>query len=154
MLNKVMKFFENVSSPESGSAPSTTEHDIRVATCALLVEIARIDQTFSADELEVLLSILGDQYGLSREHAEMLLAEAEKEVKNSVDLWQFTRRINENYSTQEKIEIIEMLWRIVFVDGKMNRYEHHLMGKLQNLLHLTHDQLIDAKLKVKNAGQN
>ena len=152
MLNKVMKFFENVSSPESGSAPNTTEHDIRVATCALLVEIARIDQTFSPDELEMLLSILEDQYGLSREHAEALLAEAEKEVKNSVDLWRFTRLVNENYSTEEKIKIIEMLWRIVFVDGKMNRYEHHLMGKLKNLLHLTHDQLIDAKLKVKKAG--
>ena len=152
MLNKVMKFFEDVSSPGTGSAPSTTEHDIRVATCALLVEIARIDQTFSQDELEMLLSTLEEQYGLSREHAEALLAEVEKEVKNSVDIWRFTRLINKNYSTEEKIEIIEMLWRIVFVDGKMNRYEHHLMGKLKNLLHLTQDQLIDAKLKVKNAG--
>ena len=55
----------------------------------------------------------------------------------------------EKYKCTRQITL--KLWRIVFVDGKMNRYEHHLMGKLKNLLHLTHDQLIDAKLKVKNA---
>jgi len=56
--------------------------------------------------------------------------------------------INENYSNEEKIEIIETLWRIVYVDGKMDQYEHYLMNKLKNLLRLSHDQLIDAKLKV------
>ena len=65
-----------------------------------------------------------------------------------MDLWQFARLINENYSPDEKIEIIEILWRMVFVDGKMDRYEHYLMNKLKNLLRLSHDQLIAAKLKV------
>jgi uncharacterized tellurite resistance protein B-like protein len=65
-----------------------------------------------------------------------------------VDLWQFTKLINENYSNEEKIKIIEILWQIVYVDGKMDQHEHYLMNKLQNLLRLTHDQLITAKLKV------
>jgi uncharacterized tellurite resistance protein B-like protein len=95
------------------------------------VEIARIDETFSQDELEMLLSILKDKYGLSREHAEDLISEAEKELDNSLDLSQFTRLINENYSNQERIEIIETLWRIVFVDGKMDQYGHYLMNKLK-----------------------
>ena len=119
-----------------------------MATCALLVEIARIDETFSQDELEALLLILKDKYGLSREHAEDLLSEAEKELDDSLDLWQFARLINANYSNQEKIEIIETLWRIVFVDGKMDQHEHYLMNKLKNLLRLSQNQLIDAKLKV------
>ena len=148
MLNRMKRFFGKVRAVETESKDSSTDHNIRVATCALLVEIARIDETFSQDELEILLSILKDKYGLSREHAEDLIAEAEKELKNSLDLWQFAKLINENYSNQEKIEIVETLWRIVFVDGKMDQHEHYLMGKLKNLLRLSQNQLIDAKLKV------
>ncbi|MCD6296370.1 MAG: TerB family tellurite resistance protein, partial [Deltaproteobacteria bacterium] len=77
-----------------------------------------------------------------------LIAEAEKELEGSIDLWQFTSLINSNYSMEEKIEIIETLWQIVYVDGKMDRYEHYLMNKLKTLLRLSHAQLIDAKLKV------
>jgi len=50
-------------------------------------------------------------------------------------------------SDEEKIEIVETLWRMVYVDGKMNQYKHHPMGKLQNLPCLTHDQMTTAKLK-------
>ena len=48
------------------------------------------------------------------------------------------------------MEIIEILWRMVYVDGKMDEYEHYLMNKLKNLLRLSQDQLIGAKLKVLN----
>ena len=98
--------------------------------------------------MDTILSIVQDRYGLSREHADALVAEADKELDNSLDLWQFARLINENYSIDEKIEIIEILWRMVFVDGKLDRYEHYLMNKLKNLLRLSHEQLIAAKLKV------
>ena len=44
-----------------------------------------------------------------------------------------------------------MLWQIVYVDGKMDEQEHYLMGKLSKLLRLSHNQLIDAKLKILHA---
>jgi uncharacterized tellurite resistance protein B-like protein len=113
--------------------------------------MARIDEEFTEAEMNAILSILKERYGLPPEHADALITEAEKELEKSVDLWQFARMINENYSNEEKIEIIETLWRIVYVDGKMDRYEHYLMNKLQNLLRLSHDQLIAAKLKVLKA---
>ena len=147
MLNTIKRFFEKATA-DAQDASQTTEHDIRVATCALLVEIARIDEEFTDAEMETILSILKEKYGLSAEHADALVAEAEQELDKSVDLWQFAKLINENYSNEEKIEIIETLWRIVYVDGKMDEHEHYLMGKLQNLLRLTHDQLIAAKLKI------
>jgi len=115
------------------------------------VEMARIDETFTEAEMNTIVSILKERYGLSPQHADALIAEAERELEKSVDLWQFSSLINKNYSNEEKIEIIETLWRIVYVDGKMDRYEHYLMNKLQNLLRLSHDQLIAAKLKVLNS---
>ena len=148
MLDIVKRFFSKTESETAKNVDQATEHDVRVAACALFVEMARIDEKFTEAEMDTILSIVQDRYGLAREHADALVAEADKELDNSLDLWQFARLINENYSTDEKIEIIEILWRMVFVDGKMDRYEHYLMNKLKNLLRLSHDQLIAAKLKV------
>ena len=148
MLDIVKRFFSKTESEAAKNVDQTTEHDVRVAACALFVEMARIDEKFTEAEMDTILSIVQDRYGLSREHADALVAEADKELDKSVDLWQFARLINENYSPDEKIEIVETLWRMVFVDGKMDRYEHYLMNKLKNLLRLSHDQLIAAKLKV------
>lgn len=69
-------------------------------------------------------------------------------MEESVDLWQFADLINKNYTPDEKVAIIEILWQIVYVDGKMDEHEHYLMNKLSSLLRLSHNQLIDAKLKV------
>lgn len=152
MLNIVKRFFGKVTDERSKVVDQETEHDILVAVCALFVEMASIDEQFTPTELETILAILKEKYGLSQEHADALLAEAERELKESVDLWQFATLINENYATEEKLELIETLWRIVYVDGKMDRYERYLMNKLRNLLRLSHDQLIEAKLKVLHSG--
>lgn len=148
MLDIVKRFFSKAAAEVSKNANQKTEHDLSVATCALFLEMARIDETFTQEEMDTILTILKEKYGLSQEHADALVAEADKELAESVDLWRFARLINENYTIDEKIEIIEILWQMVFVDGKMDRYEHYLMNKLKNLLRLSHDQLIDAKLKV------
>ncbi|MGD9299946.1 MAG: TerB family tellurite resistance protein [Desulfobacterales bacterium] len=154
MLSNLKRFFKPSVSDRALDSDGDTEHDVRIATCALFLEMARIDETFTAEEMETILSILKEKYGLSQEHADALVAEADKELEDSVDLWQFARLINDNYSLNEKIEIIETLWRMVYVDGKMDAYEHYLMNKLKNLLRLSHDQLIGAKLKVlKSSGQ-
>jgi uncharacterized tellurite resistance protein B-like protein len=153
MFDVVKRFFGKEKKAGDDDAAQKSGHDIHVATCALLVEIARIDGTFTQEEMSSILSILKEKYGLSRQHADALIAEAEKQLEESVDMWQFARMINENYSNEEKMEIIETLWRIVYVDGKMDQYEHYLMNKLKNLLRVSHDQLIDAKLKVKHSNQ-
>ncbi len=152
MLESLKRFFNKSTVEISKNEKQVSEHDMRVATCALFVEMARIDEKFTQAEVDTVISILKEKYGLSQEHADALLAEADNELADSVDLWQFARLINENYSVDEKIEIIETLWQMVYVDGKMDKYEHYLMNKLKNLLRLTHGQLIDAKLKVKHSS--
>lgn len=148
MLDIVKRFFGTGTAGNAKDTDQNTAHDIRVAACALLVEMGRIDETFTEAETAAILSILQDKYGLTREHAEALMLRADEELEKSVDLWQFARLINENYSVREKIDIIEFLWKIVYVDGKMDKYENYLMHKLSNLLRLSHNQLIEAKQKV------
>ena len=151
MLDIIKRFFDKVTPEDHKDPKADAGHDVQVATCALFLEMARIDESFTKEETDAILSILKEKYGLSESHIDALIASADAELKSSIDYWQFAKKINENYTTEEKIEIIENLWRIVYVDGKMDKYEHHLIGKLSNLLRLSHNQLIEAKLKVLGA---
>ena len=147
MLNVLKRFFGE-ERPADDSRERRGEYDIRVATCALLLEMGRIDESFTDREIETVIAILVDHYGLEPEHVDALVAEADAELERSVDYWRFARLINERYTAAEKEAVIESLWRVIYVDGKLDAQEDYLIHKLSNLLRLTHRQLIDAKLKV------
>ncbi|MCB2148156.1 MAG: TerB family tellurite resistance protein [Deltaproteobacteria bacterium] len=148
MIDLFKRFFS--SAAENGGTPAgrDNDRDVIVAVGALFLEMGRIDETFTKQEMAKVLSILTDKYGLSGEDADALLDEADRELKESVDLWQFAKVINDRYSIARKEKLIERLWQIVYVDGKMDQYEHYLMNKVSNLLDISHKRLIDAKLKV------
>ncbi len=151
MIGSIKKLFGKKKEGREQTASQQPDHDIQLATCALFLEMARIDENFTKEEEEKVLSVLKEKFGLSGEYADAMLKAADKELENSVDYWQFAKLINENYSVEEKIRVIEILWQIVFVDGKMDEHEHYFMNKLKNLLRLSQSQLIDAKLKVLHA---
>jgi uncharacterized tellurite resistance protein B-like protein len=144
----ILKRFLGGSGNDDQAGGDANEHELTVAICALFVEMGRIDETFTKKETAAVIDILTGKYGLAREDIDALMAEADRELNESVDLWQFARVINDNFSNARKEKLIERLWRIVYVDGKMDEHEHYLMNKLSNLLRLSHKQLIDAKLKV------
>ena len=151
MIDLVKKFFGKSSQDDSSNQRRQTTHDIRIATCALLLEMSNIDGEFSELERENIISILKRDFDLSDEYAAALLEASKEELKGSTDLWQFTNLINQNYSLEEKIWLIETVWDIVYTDGKLDKHEDYLVHKLAELLHLTHKQLIEAKLKVKKS---
>jgi len=154
MIDLVKKFFGKSSQDDSSNQRRQTTHDIRIATCALLLEMSNIDGEFSELERENIISILKRDFDLSDEYAAALLEVSKEELKGSIDLWQFTNLINQNYSLEEKIWLIETVWDIVYTDGKLDKHEDYLVHKLAELLHLTHKQLIEAKLRVKKSGSD
>ncbi len=152
MIDLVKKFFGKTTKGTPTGREKGTVHDVRVATCALFLEMAAIDGEFTQSEREIILSILKRDFDLSDEYAAALFEASNEELKQSIDLWKFTNLINENYSPEEKIRIIEMVWKIVYTDGKLDLHEDYLVHKLANLLRLNHKALIDAKLKVLRGG--
>ena len=148
MIDLLKRFFGSTSQIEQVGTGKDSERDVTVAVCALFLEMGRIDDTFTEQEMAHVLATLTDKYGLASEDVDALVEEADRELKESVDLWQFARVINDQYSVAQKEKLIERLWQIVYVDGKMDQHEHYLMNKMSNLLRLSHKQLIDAKLKV------
>ena len=150
MMDLIKKFFTKTSASiaEKHSDGPKPEHDLRVATCALFLEMAQIDGEFSELEREHIISRLRKEFSLSDENLDELMNTTSKELNGSIDLWQFTNLINQNYSLEEKIRIVEMIWELAYLDGKLDQHEDYLAHKLAKLLRLNHKQLIDAKLKI------
>ena len=151
MRELVKKFFQKgAASDETKMEEEDNTERIQVATCALLLEVANSDDEFSDMERDSIIQTLKEDFNLSDEYAEELVALSDKRREESIDLWQFTHLINEHYSLEDKIKIIEMVWKVIYADGKLDKHEDHLAHKLSNLLQLNHKQLIDAKLKVRD----
>lgn len=121
---------------------------IQVATCALLLEVAKSDYEFSSMEKTTIAAILKKEFQISAEAIEELMEIAKRRRKESIDLWEFTHLINENYSKEEKIKVVEAAWKVIYADKKLDKYEDHLVHKLARLLRLRHSDLIEAKLRV------
>lgn len=137
--------------PEQEQSEEMVERSIQIATCVLLVELAGSDEEFTDDERERIIEILKEQFDLSDEEVRELIDTAQQARKESVDLWQFTNLINQNFSEKEKIDIVENAWRVVYADGKLSHHEDYVIHKISNLLRLSHTDLINAKLRV---GEN
>ena len=148
MKNLLKRFFAKTSNEYSVDRKLETSHDVRIATCALLLEMANIDGEFSDLEKKSIVKVLKNNYQLSAEHASALMKAAEDELEKSRDLWQFAKLINENYSTEKKMKVIETVWQVIYTDGILDKHEDYLVHKLAKLLRLSHKHLIDAKLRV------
>lgn len=148
MNDFLKRFFGPITANDGISKRKENDEEVLVAICALFLELGRIDGIFSQKETAAVVDLLTEKYGLDASHVDALMAEADRELEESVDLWQFARVINEHFDNAGKEKLIQRLWRIVYIDGKMEEHEHYLMNKLSNLLRLSHEQLIDAKLKV------
>jgi uncharacterized tellurite resistance protein B-like protein len=146
MIDLVKKFFGKCQ--RAGDRAEQEARDPRVAACALFLEMALVDGEFTDSEREDIISILKVDYQLSDEYAQEIMEAAKKEIEGSIDLWRFTSLINQNYTIEEKLSVIEMIWKIAYSDGKLDKHEDYLVHKLSDLLRLDHKQLIHAKLNV------
>ena len=153
MIDLIKRLVSRDTAHESSANPTpadgrSTGREVHLAACAVFLEVARIDNEFDERERQHILRVFEDEYGLSSEDVVELGKASEAELARSLDLWTFTNVINEHYSDDEKARLVELLWQVVYADGKMDEHENYFMHKLSRLLRLTHRDLIDAKLRV------
>ena len=148
VIRRLKKFFSEIEQHQQVESRQDIDARIQLATCVLLLEVAHSDDHFSEAEQERIIELLKEDFDLSDEYAAELLELAHEERKQSVDLWRFTNIIDNNYSKEEKERVIETLWRVIYVDYRLDAMEDHLIHRLAKLLNLTHKQLIEAKKKV------
>lgn len=120
---------------------------LRIATCAIMVEIANSDDEFTDGERARIVEVLSLKFDLSDDEAHELIEIAQERIKESIDIWGFTKTINKVFTEDQKIRVLEAIWTVIYADGQLSQHEDSLVHKLSYLLGLKHKQLIDAKLK-------
>lgn len=126
------------------------ELKLRVATCVLLLEAATADSNFSSEEQEKIIQILKSRFQMDDTSVKELIDKSTLEKKNSTDLWYFTSLINENLDNEEKYDLMELVWEVIYSDGTLDKFENYIAHKLLNMLNLDHSRFIELKMKVKN----
>ena len=149
MFNLLHKIVMNKKSTGAVQPAKDSRKKTQIAACVLLLEAAHIDNECTDDEMGHVMATLKENFALSEECAHELVALAHQKRDNSVDLWEFTNHINQHYTPDEKIEVIESVWRIIHIDGQLEKHEDYFARKLANLLRLSHKQMIDAKMKAR-----
>ncbi len=146
MIQSLRNYFNmQVSRLGPRSAPVEAEHTLRLAAAALLVEMTRAD--FSVDETErtAVLQALESAFELDPEETRTLFEMAEQEATTATSLHDFTRVINERFSAHKKLHLIELLWRVAYADGVIDKYEDHLVRKVAALIYVPHADFVRAK---------
>jgi uncharacterized tellurite resistance protein B-like protein len=143
MLNQLKLFFDDhlrLSAPEESS-----EEKLQLSCAALFLEMMMMDEVVEAKEQDVILELMRNNFSLSTEQATTLIELAELQRKQATDYFQFTSLINNHYSDEQKISLIESLWKVAFVDGVLDMHEEYLVRKISDLLHISHTDFIKAK---------
>ena len=135
-------------SPINSSSESKNQK-IEIAACALFIEIAKADGEFTDEERKFIVSEMKSTFNLDDGYVNDLILLAEQRVKESVSLYEFTGIINTTFTFEEKIELIESLWKLIYKDEKLNQYEDHLIKRIAATINIEHKQIINAKLWVK-----
>ncbi len=146
MLKKITIFFEQFIQIDEESVDP--EHALNLAVAALLIEMVRMDNDVTEEEKIKLHEIWNQHYGITADEIKQLTELAESELNESTDYYQFTALINQNFGREEKVNMIEQLWKIAYSDGKIDSHEEHYLRKVADLLFVPHSEFIKAKLRV------
>ncbi|NIM16154.1 MAG: hypothetical protein GTO45_29475 [Candidatus Aminicenantes bacterium] len=130
----------------------TQAQKIQIATCVLLLEMAHVDDEFSISEETTIREILRKELSIHEEDVDEIMGLAMQDSQQAVGLYEYTRFINRVLSLDERRTLIEYVWKVIYADGVLDQYEDYLVHKLANLLHVEHDDMIAAKIKMRPEG--
>ena len=122
-------------------------NNIFIKIASLLIHAAKIDEIYSDKEKEIIKKTILN-LGIQENEIEKILIEAENMESKSNQIIEFTKdikQLNEN----DKIKIVESLWKIVYSDNQSDIYESNLMRRLTGLLYLDNKIVGNIKEKIK-----
>ena len=151
MLKAIKDFFENNISAEG---EGDLEHELRLATAALLIEMMYQDGQAHDKEIDAAKKSLSEKFELTDDECHILFELAEEEVKEAVDYHQFTRLIASEFTQAQKIKVVELLWSVAYADLQLDSMEEHMVRKISDLIYVSHKDFIKTKHKVQSALMN
>jgi len=147
MFQAFRKFLSDVS--EGGKHPSRFEpNDYRLAAAALLVHAVMIDGTMSDAERDKLHAVIKRRFDLDEAATDELLVEATAAEQQAVDLYHFTSLINRSLDEDGRRRVVEMMWEVVYADGRVTELEDNLLWRAADLLGISSRDRIELRHRV------
>jgi uncharacterized tellurite resistance protein B-like protein len=125
------------------------EKKIQIAACTLLVEMGKADSNFTDDERQAIISIMQDTFNLEEDYIKELIELSESKASENDSIYEYATLINNNFTNEEKFNLLKNLWRLIFIDDNLDKYEERLVKKIGVLLNIEYSNIISAKLIVK-----
>jgi uncharacterized tellurite resistance protein B-like protein len=137
MIDRIKSLLTGSRSATEAPSEAEAAAELHLAAAALLVEAAWLDRDFNESERRRIIALVKDRFGLSGAESETLVALAEEEVHGATQILPFTRVIKDRFSHEERVEMIEMLWQVVYADGVLHDHEAALMRQIGGLVYVS-----------------
>jgi uncharacterized tellurite resistance protein B-like protein len=111
--------------------------EFELAVAALLIEAARMDESFAEAERATIERLLAARFGLQPDAVRALVEEADRLVRDSAQLFPFTRQVCKRMRPEERVGILEMMWEVAYADGVLDPHEDMLLRRVAGLIHVT-----------------
>lgn len=144
MLHKLLSLLQSDRPANNGERFTR----VQVATCALLLEVAHSDGQYQAVETRIVHDLLAGMFSLPADAVAELVEFAGDHQRSSTDLYQFAREINAHFTLEEKLAVMEGVWRLIYADGTLDKIEDAIARQLATLLRLSHKEAIGCKVRV------
>jgi uncharacterized tellurite resistance protein B-like protein len=135
---------------ETPAAPAHERRHLQVSVAVLLHEARRADYAEGGDESAIAERALAELFGVEGQDATALLHEGRERAQHLTSFYAPLSVIKRDFSMDERIVLIEHLWRITFADGQLNLYEDHYVRKIAHLLHVPNTQSMLARNRAKS----
>ena len=144
-----MNFFKKIFNTEESENIEIDDNTAIKACIALLLETSMADEILDDKEIDALKITLIKDFKIENDEVDELIAFSKENVKDSTSLYEFTRDINDSFSAEQRIQLIESMWKIAYADGNIDKYEEHIIRKVSNLIYVAHSDFIKAKISAK-----
>jgi uncharacterized tellurite resistance protein B-like protein len=131
--------------------PEFSESDYRLAATALLVHLVSVDGEMNAAERERLTQVLRQRFDLDAGEAARLIAAAIDKDLEAIDLYGFTSVLNRTLDDEERRRVVEMMWEVVYADGRVDELEDNVVWRAADLLHVPSRDRIALKHEIAEA---
>lgn len=139
MLERLIAALRDNTPPESAN-PEQIWHK-QVAVAALLVEASQIDRQVTESERAAVVAAITRRFGMPQGLAQQLVATAEAQFAESLDDWVFTEAVREGYGYPERMDIVGLLWEVVYADGQLSQLEDELVHRVAAQLEIAEQDL-------------
>jgi uncharacterized tellurite resistance protein B-like protein len=147
MFERFRKFLSDVA--EGGKHPAHFDHnDYRLAAPALLVHTAEIDGNMAEAERRKLHDLLQRRFELSEADTQALISDATEAEHEAIDLYHFTTVINRSLKENDRLRIVQMMWEIIYADGRVSEFESNLIWRAADLLGISSRDRIELGRRV------